>query len=128
MATTAHPRNTRQKDAIRAAFLDADRPLSPDELLALAQQKLKTVSIATIYRNISQLVEEQWLTAVEVPGSPTHYEVSGKAHHHHFQCTRCNTVHELQGCNLQAKPHLPRGFHYTHHEYFVYGTCPDCSR
>lgn len=128
MAAMPHSRNTRQKDAIRAAFLEADRPLSPEELLTAARQKVDALSIATIYRNIGQLMDERWLTPVEVPGAATHYEVAGKAHHHHFQCTVCNTIHELEGCELQAKPHLPRGFRYTHHEYFVYGTCPACSR
>jgi Fur family ferric uptake transcriptional regulator len=128
MTTTVQPRNTRQKDAIRSAFLQADRPLSPDEALSLAQQQVDALSIATIYRNISQLVDEKWLTPVDVPGASTHYEVAGKAHHHHFQCTTCNTVHELEGCELQTKPRLPKGFKYTSHEFFVYGTCASCSR
>jgi Fur family ferric uptake transcriptional regulator len=71
-------RNTRQKDAIRAAFLNADRPLSPDEALSLAQRQVDALSIATVYRNISSLVEDRWLTAVEVPGDSTRYEVAGR--------------------------------------------------
>jgi Fur family ferric uptake transcriptional regulator len=126
MPTVPQTRNTRQKDAIRAAFLDADRPLSPEEALAFAQKQVKAVSIATIYRNIASLVEDQWLTPVDVPGQATRYEVAGKAHHHHFQCTHCNTVHELAGCAMQTRPKLPRGFTYASHEFFVYGTCAAC--
>jgi Fur family ferric uptake transcriptional regulator len=128
MPTVAQTRNTRQKDAIRAAFLDADRPLSPEEALALAQKQVKAVSIATIYRNISSLVEDSWLTPVDVPGQATRYEVAGKAHHHHFQCTLCRTVHELAGCAMPTRPKLPRGFTYSSHEFFVYGTCAACKK
>ncbi len=125
MTTQVQTRNTRQKDAIRAAFIEADRPLSPDEVLTHAQRSVDALSIATIYRNINTLVEENWLTVVAIPGDSTRYEVSGKAHHHHFQCNVCRAVHELVGCEMQ-RPKLPRGFKYATHELFVYGTCSKC--
>lgn len=128
VTTPTQTRNTRQKEAIRTAFLKADRPLSPDEALAFAQKQVDALSIATVYRNISSLVEDKWLTTVEVPGDSTRYEVAGKAHHHHFQCNSCGTVHELEGCDMDAKPKLPRGFKYTGHDMFVYGVCSACSK
>jgi Fur family ferric uptake transcriptional regulator len=128
MLSPLQTRNTRQKEAIRTAFLKTDRPLSPEEALSFAQQQAEAVSIATIYRNIANLVEEQWLVPVDIPGQATRYEVAGKAHHHHFQCTSCNTVHELAGCTMQTKPKLPRGFTYSSHEFFVYGTCAACKK
>jgi Fur family transcriptional regulator, ferric uptake regulator len=121
-------RNTRQKEAIRAAFLAADRPLSPDEALGLAQKQVKALSIATVYRNINMLVEEAWLARVEVPGDSTRYEVAGKEHHHHFRCNSCGALHELEGCAMTAKPRLPKGFKYGGHELFVYGLCASCTR
>lgn len=123
---TAPPRKTRQKEAIRAAFLEADRPLSPEETLSYAQRQVKGISLATVYRNIGALVEDKWLTAVELPGESTRYEVSGKAHHHHFHCSDCGKVFELEGCSLQMKPKLPRGFRVTGHEFVVYGVCAHC--
>jgi Fur family transcriptional regulator, ferric uptake regulator len=128
MTTSIQTRNTRQKDAIRAAFLEANRPLSPDEALLLAQREVDALSIATVYRNISNLVEDKWLTPIEVPGNSTRYEVAGKAHHHHFQCNVCGTVHELEGCTIQTKPKLPRGFKYASHDFFVYGVCSSCAK
>lgn len=121
-------RRTKQKESIRAAFLEADRPLSPDEVLALAQKRADALSIATVYRNISSLIEDQWLTVVQVPGSPARYEVAGKAHHHHFQCRSCGAVHELEGCDVPGKPHLPSGFKYLDHEFFVFGICAACPK
>ena len=119
-------RNTRQRDAIRAAFVNADRPLSPEETLSYAQKHVQGISIATVYRNISTLVEENWLTAISVPGEPARYEVAGKEHHHHFRCTSCNKVFEMPGCAIQTQPNLPKGFKVTGHEFFLFGFCSSC--
>lgn len=119
-------RNTRQKEAIRAAFISADRPLSPEETLSYAQRQVEGISIATVYRNIGTLVEDKWLAPVEIPGDSTRYEVAGKDHHHHFHCNECGKVFEMQGCEMQAKPKVPRGFRVTGHELFLYGVCADC--
>jgi Fur family ferric uptake transcriptional regulator len=119
-------RNTRQKEAIRTAFVDANRPLSPEETLHYAQKHVNGISIATVYRNIGALVEDKWLTPVELPGESTRYEVAGKGHHHHFQCGSCGKVFELEGCSVQVKPKLPRGFRVTGHEFFLYGMCSEC--
>ncbi len=119
-------RKTRQKDAIRSAFLHADRPLSPEEILALAQASVSGLSIATVYRNVGSLVEEGWLIPVELPGEARRYERAGKEHHHHFSCTSCGKVFELEGCAIDLKSKLPRGFRASGHEFFIYGSCADC--
>lgn len=119
-------RKTRQKDAIRAAFIEADRPLSPEETLSFAQKQVEGISIATVYRNIGTLVADKWLAPVEIPGDSTRYEVAGKEHHHHFHCNECGKVFEMEGCAMQVKPKLPRGFRVTGHEFFLYGVCAAC--
>lgn len=119
-------RNTRQKEAIRSAFFDADRPLSPDEALQHAQGRVPGMSVATVYRNIHALLEDKWLVPVEIPGQGTRYEVAGKEHHHHFQCTSCGKTFELAGCGLGWRPELPSGFQATGHEIFLYGSCDRC--
>ena len=119
-------RKTRQKEAIRSAFLSADRPLSPEETLSYAREMVEGISIATIYRNIGNLVEENWLTPIPLPGETARYEVAGKEHHHHFRCTECSKIFEMPGCSVQFKPNLPKGFRVTGHEFFLSGTCAGC--
>jgi Fur family ferric uptake transcriptional regulator len=119
-------RNTRQKTAIREAFTEADRPLSPEEALQGAQNHHPALGIATVYRNIQVLVEEGWLQPVEVPGDSTRYEVAGKKHHHHFRCNDCRKLYELEGCAAEVRPKLPKDFRASGHEFYVYGTCAAC--
>jgi Fur family ferric uptake transcriptional regulator len=119
-------RHTRQRAAIREAFEICDRPLSPDDVLAAARDHTEGLGIATVYRNIKALVEEGWLVAVELPGQSPRYELSGKGHHHHFQCNRCGQLFELHGCVESFRKMIPAGFQITAHEVLLYGTCRDC--
>jgi Fur family ferric uptake transcriptional regulator len=120
-------RNTRQKDAIRTVIEEAERPLALDEVLALARGTVEGLSIATVYRNVGQLVREGWLAPVALPGETTRYERAGKAHHHHFHCTGCDKVFEVPGCNLRESSKLPRGFRTTGHDVLLYGFCNHCA-
>src|ERR1700679_1857776 len=104
------PRNTRQKQAIRDAFIEANRPLSPEEALAAAQRHYETLGIATVYRNIKSLLAEGWLQPVWLPGQQPLYEVPGKAHLHHSHCRKCGRMFELGGCAGTALPRPPKGF------------------
>jgi Fur family ferric uptake transcriptional regulator len=113
--------------AIRESFEEANRPLSPEEALKVAQQRHSSLGIATLYRNIQTLVQEGWLQPVEVPGGFTRYEVAGKEHHHHFQCNECGRLYDLEGCIARDRPKLPKGFRASGHEFFVYGTCATCA-
>lgn len=119
-------RKTRQRSAIREAFETCDRPISPEEVLTEAQRHVDGLGIATVYRNIKTLVEEGWLTAVELPGQSPRYELAGKGHHHHFHCNDCGHVYELQGCVGSFRSMIPRGFLVTGHEVLLYGRCQAC--
>jgi Fur family transcriptional regulator, ferric uptake regulator len=122
------PRNTRQKQAIRDAFIEANRPLSPEEALIAGQHHYETLGIATVYRNIKSLLEEGWLEPISLPGQATRYEVAGKAHHHHFHCRKCGRMYELGGCAGTVLPRPPRGFRVAGHDLLLYGDCAHCAR
>ena len=120
-------RNTRQKRAIREALQSADRPLSADEVFAAAQREIDGLGIATVYRSIRSLLDDGWLAQIEVPGKGTLYELAGKGHHHHFSCTACHRVYELDGCDSDISVKLPKGFHANRHDITIYGVCAVCS-
>ena len=128
MPKTARFRATIQRSAIRAAFEHADRPLSPGETLAAAQQRVPQLGSATVYRNIRNLVDEGWLAEVPLPGAPNRYEIAGKHHHHHFRCRICDRVYEVDSCPPDLRSLIPRGFKLESHEITLLGRCPHCAR
>lgn len=120
-------RKTQQRDAIRCAFEDADRPLSPEEILTAARRQAPRLGIATVYRNVRSLVEEGWLHTVDLPGAPSRYELAGKHHHHHFHCRSCDRVYEVDDCPGSLKNLLPNGYQLESHEIILYGLCRACA-
>ncbi len=112
-------RNTRQRRTIRDVVERADRPLSIDEILDAARASIASLGTATVYRSIRTLLDEGWLTAVDVPGR-------GKRHHHHFACSHCKRVYELGECAAEIRSELPAGFVASGHEITIYGTCAAC--
>lgn len=119
-------RSTNQRAAVRAAIERADRPLSPPEILALAQDDQPGLGIATVYRAVKAGVEAGWLTPVELPNGPVRYEPAGKGHHHHFECTSCHSVFDVEGCPGKIASLVPEGCELDDHEIILYGRCADC--
>lgn len=119
-------RETRQRQAIRRALLEADRPLGPQEVLLGAQVSCPGLGIATVYRTLRSLLEDGWLTSVDLPGEPARYERAGKSHHHHFHCQACGRIFEMDSCPKGLAALVPAGFALQRHEVILYGRCAAC--
>jgi len=123
----AQERSTRQRKAIEQALTRADRPMTPEELLALAQAEVPRLGIATVYRALKDLRDEGAVVAVEVPGHPTCFETAHRGHHHHFHCRSCRKVYEVQGCVHGVHGIAPKGFRVEDHEIVLTGVCAACA-
>jgi Fur family transcriptional regulator, ferric uptake regulator len=120
-------RETQQRRAIREAFTRAGRPLAPHEILAEANPDAPTLGIATVYRNVKSLVDEGWLKTVELPGQPPRYELADIGHHHHFHCTSCGKVFDIEGCVGKLGALVPKGYELDSHDITLYGRCDKCA-
>lgn len=119
-------RDTQQRRAIRTAIEQADRPLSPREVLDASKTLSPGLGIATVYRTLKSWLESGWLQQVDLPGEPPRYELHGKQHHHHFHCRQCDRVYELEGCPDGLPRLTPVGFSLEAHELVLYGRCASC--
>ncbi|MEL7073813.1 MAG: hypothetical protein AAGK34_07270, partial [Planctomycetota bacterium] len=49
------------------------------------------------------------------------------SHHHHFHCTVCDRMFDVDGCVGKLASLLPRGFTLEDHELTLRGRCKSCS-
>ncbi len=120
-------RRTRQRSVIQRVLLEANRPLSPHDILEAAQAKAPGLGIATVYRAIHTMMTEGALVAVDIPGEAPRYETAGKEHHHHFQCRECDDIFDIQGCPPDIQKLTPKGFRLEGHQVVLYGVCSPCT-
>jgi len=119
-------RQTRQRAAILNAVAQAGRPLLLAEVHEGALAAVPTIGMATVYRNLHQLVANGDLQVVLLPGENPRYEPAGGEHHHHFQCNACHRVFDVHACPGDLKRLAPPGFAVEHHDLTLYGRCKDC--
>ena len=96
-----------------------------------AQQKIKGVGVATVYRTVSLLEQQNFLTETQMRDGGARYEVASKAHHDHFVCLRCQRIFEFENDKielLQREVAKKLGFTLLDHRMELYGECnrPGC--
>jgi len=119
-------RNTKQKQIVTLVIQEAERPLTVHEVLAAGQKILPALGLATVYREIGRLCEAGELQTVIIGSDLPRYEMR-KHHHHHFKCTECEKVYELEGCSAELKKLVPKGFKPQTHDLTFYGLCKICA-
>jgi Fur family ferric uptake transcriptional regulator len=119
-------RNTRQLRAIDEALNEADRPISIEEIHRAAKAREPGLGVATVYRTVKALVSAGTVVSISLPRQAPRFELSGKGHHHHFQCDRCGRVFEAKACLENLRRLVPRRFQLTGHEIVLYGRCAEC--
>ncbi len=121
-------RNTRQGETILAVLRNAEGPLGISDIHARAKENIASLGLATVYRAVNRLRNDNDILEVELPGEEARYEVKRNHHHHHFQCQKCNKVFELNFCPVQipSGTRLANGFQVLEHHLTLYGVCNVC--
>jgi Fur family ferric uptake transcriptional regulator len=121
-------RVTQQGSAIRHVLKKIGRPLSPREIFDTAQREVSGLGIATVYRNLKALQKEGLVNTVELPGQPPRWELTADRHHHHFLCTSCDKLYEINACPENLQHLLPEGYTLEEHDILLRGLCSECSK
>jgi Fur family peroxide stress response transcriptional regulator len=103
---------------------------SPEEVYARIKEKIPSISLATVYKNIHLFVESGVLNEV----SPHHgsLRVEMNSHqHHHLVCSQCKSIVDIgeEQLGLHVKPkRLPGGFQVQRYAIDVIGICAACQK
>ena len=119
--------------AVLAALEPVDGHLSVADIhqriLDAAPDGGQAPDLATVYRTVTTLVEQDVLHALAMEGGVTTYGLAEKPHHHAV-CTRCGTIIEVPAQRLStALEHAIEGSSFTLTEQAgltLHGLCPDC--
>jgi Fur family peroxide stress response transcriptional regulator len=65
------------------------------------RERVPTISLDTVYRTLATLSERGLITRVSFTPGPARYDAN-PARHHHFVCTRCGLVRDVEDEELDA--------------------------
>ncbi len=113
-------------------FLEsAQKPVTVPEILEWCRRKNIYFNKTTVYREIEHLVSQGILQAVQLTSRVVSYELASREHHHHFVCTSCEFVTDVQfpEANIKKTEALieQEGMLVTHHSLEFFGLCKTCS-
>ena len=122
-------RKTKQRELILNAITQAPGPLSVNEISEILNDSGNSTGIATIYRTVNLLIDNQLIRCVRLQDAVQRYEAADTPHHHHFHCEVCDKVYDIKGCYLNfhgEDQKIPEGHTIVSHEITFHGICKDC--
>lgn len=104
---------------------------SPEEVFAAVKQRIPSISLATVYKNIHLFVQSGVFRELSMHHGTLRVEMNRQPHHH-LVCSVCKRVADLHdedehGLPTETQPvRLRGGFLVERVSMDVIGVCPDC--
>jgi Fur family peroxide stress response transcriptional regulator len=122
-------RLTRQRDVLLRVLSDTMGHPTADDLVRQVREVLPTVSHATVYRNLQELVREGLIRTLDRAGAAAQFEVNPDEHHH-FVCRKCGRVWDVYLSSVDVRVNRRRtaieGFQIDRREVQLHGLCAVC--
>lgn len=122
-------RMTQARSSIINLLENTDHPLTASSVHKILKRIGITTNITTVYREIEFLLEQRIIEKVPLYDNELHYEITGRAHHHHLFCTKCASIKDIvlqSEQSLLEEVHNTSSYDITRHSLAFFGTCPDC--
>jgi len=88
-----HLKATPQRVEI-AQTLHTNGHMNIENLYEVLLKKFRTISLATIYKNIHVMTKNGFIQEVKIPAHKSVYELS-KGTHSHLVCTQCHSIEDI---------------------------------
>jgi len=113
-----------------AEVLDGEHVhLTAEAVHGRAQERLREISLATVYNTLNELVSMGEVLEVSAGSGPKRYDPNTRIPHHHLVCTSCGTLRDVLTIGDAAPSLAPgeqHGFVVTGVDIVFQGLCPQC--
>jgi Fur family ferric uptake transcriptional regulator len=88
-------RNTKQRKVILEELRKVKSHPTAQELHEIVKKKIPNISLATVYRNLERLAEQDKIHKIEVAGSDKRFD-GDTSEHLHVRCSSCGRIGDLK--------------------------------
>ncbi|MRJ02877.1 MAG: transcriptional repressor [Epsilonproteobacteria bacterium] len=124
-------KHSQQREEILTLLFHARRHLTPEEIYNQLKREKSTIGLATVYRTLAFLEQENIVNSISFGSEGKRYELNRGGHHDHMICIRCGKIVEFYNEELEAlQEEIARreGFVLITHQLNLYGLCPQCQK
>jgi Fur family peroxide stress response transcriptional regulator len=122
-------RLTPQREVLLRVLSQITGHPTADDMVQRVREVLPTVSHATVYRNLQELVHEGLIRTLEVAGTAVQFELNSDDHHH-LVCDKCGRVWDVYLSSLDVRINRRRtemdGFQVNRRDVQLHGVCAGC--
>ena len=93
-------RMTKQKQVVLDAVLKSFDHPTAETVLVRCKEELPSVNLATVYRNLNALANENKIRRIQISGGDRFDKTL--TNHAHFKCLRCNSVFDIDNVDISA--------------------------
>ena len=115
-------RNTKQKNIIFDIVDNSYDHLNAYQIYYIARNKISNISLGTVYRNLSNLVNEGKIRKIEVDGVDR-FDRNNK--HSHFVCNKCGDITDINDSVLLDNKYID-GNLVMDYDIKIKGICKKC--
>ncbi len=126
-----HFKITPRRKAVLELFLREKRYLGPYEIKQMLEKASLEVGLPSIYRILEELEGSGILVKIEHSSRRLYYSLcrNPQVSHHHFICSKCNKVEEVEFCNFsEISSFIEKKLNarVQHHSLHIEGLCSEC--
>ncbi len=121
---------SRQRELILETIRQSPIHPTAEEIYSRAKEKMPSLSLGTVYRNLALLSELGMIGKLEASGNHSVHYDGRNDEHCHLVCTKCGSINDIE---LDTLPTIDSavarktGFIVTEHEIVLKGTCAACA-
>lgn len=123
-------RDTTARKAILDILTHSHEPKTVKDLIAKLSYQAIEVDRTTVFRIMNAFTDRGIVRKLEFTEGNFRYELLSLPHHYHIVCTRCATIQDVQGCDVNAiEKETARKYKFviTHHRLDFFGLCEKCA-
>lgn len=119
---------SRQRESIKNSLMSRHDHPTADTLYMSIREEFPNISLGTVYRNLSLLVELGEIRKLSCGEGADRFDADTTPHYH-FVCSNCGEVIDLHMDTLEAMNDAAREYcqgRIESHITYFYGTCENC--
>lgn len=121
-------RYSRQREKILEMLRESKDHPSADIVYEKMKGSFPSISLGTVYRNLSVLNEQGLVNRIMHPGGPDRFDAD-IYNHSHFYCENCGTIYDVKDISNGEKPGFTSDGHNVRRQITsYYGICSACCK